>query len=196
MTETPSSQTPYFDSVSKKLKCLFKPNEPSNGIIGYLSVVSLFVFYFFYLNYNIVVNKGFISGGESERFMWFGDGLGMGMGREERVLVRYLEDGSSGCDLCSAPHFCFPRYNSFRVSLSSIVGRTSFLFWGRDNLFEGDWVWDEKYLLYESRECGFLDQGFSCSENGRPDDQGFKWRWQPKHCNLPRFIAYVFVSNF
>ncbi|KAF6162815.1 hypothetical protein GIB67_029084 [Kingdonia uniflora] len=152
MTETPSSQTPYFDSVSKKLKCLFKPNEPSNGIIGFLSVVSLFGFYFFYLNYNVVVNKGFISGGESERFMWFGDGLRMG--REERVLVGYLEDGSSGCDL-----------------------------------FEGDWVWDEKYPLYESRECAFLDQGFRCSENGRPDDFYTKWRWQPKHCNLPRFDA-------
>ncbi|KAF6173012.1 hypothetical protein GIB67_006388, partial [Kingdonia uniflora] len=78
-----------------------------------------------------------------------------------RVLVGYLEDGSSGYDL-----------------------------------FEGDWVWDEKYPLYESRECGFLDQGFRCSENGRPDDFYTKWRWQPKHCNLPRFVAYVFVSSF
>ncbi|KAF6159363.1 hypothetical protein GIB67_032134, partial [Kingdonia uniflora] len=38
------------------------------------------------------------------------------------------------------------------------------------DLFEEDWVWDEKYPLHESREYEFLDQGFRCSENGRPDD--------------------------
>ncbi|KVH93568.1 PC-Esterase [Cynara cardunculus var. scolymus] len=55
------------------------------------------------------------------------------------------------------------------------------------DVFDGDWVWDEKYPLYESKNCRFLDEGFRCSENGRPDFLYTKWRWQPKECNLPRF---------
>lgn len=57
------------------------------------------------------------------------------------------------------------------------------------NLFEGEWVWDEQYPLYQSRNCSFIDDGFRCSENGRPDNFYTKWRWQPKRCNLPRFDA-------
>lgn len=58
---------------------------------------------------------------------------------------------------------------------------------GKDcDLFEGEWVWDENYPLYDSRDCEFLDEGFRCSENGRPDRLYTKWRWQPARCNLPR----------
>jgi hypothetical protein len=57
------------------------------------------------------------------------------------------------------------------------------------DLFEGNWIWDEKYPLYESKDCKFLDFGFRCSENGRPDLFYTKWRWQPKDCNLPRYNA-------
>ncbi len=56
------------------------------------------------------------------------------------------------------------------------------------DIFEGDWVWDENYPLYQSKDCRFLDDGFRCSENGRPDLRYTKWRWQPKDCNLPRFL--------
>ncbi|CAL9128595.1 unnamed protein product [Musa acuminata var. zebrina] len=54
---------------------------------------------------------------------------------------------------------------------------------------EGGWVWDEGYPLYESKDCGFMDEGFRCSENGRPDRFYTKWRWQPAGCDLPRFNA-------
>lgn len=63
------------------------------------------------------------------------------------------------------------------------------------DLFDGDWVWDEKYPLYQSKDCSFLDQGFRCTENGRPDLFYTKWRWQPKHCNLPRF-SFFFKKIF
>lgn len=56
------------------------------------------------------------------------------------------------------------------------------------DVFNGGWVWDETYPLYESRDCSFLDDGFRCSENGRPDMFYTKWRWQPMYCNLPRFF--------
>jgi hypothetical protein len=65
------------------------------------------------------------------------------------------------------------------------------------DVFEGDWVWDENYPLYESKDCRFLDEGFRCSENGRPDLFYTKWRWQPKDCNLPRFLleyCYLFIA--
>ncbi|XP_027928639.1 protein trichome birefringence-like 10 [Vigna unguiculata] len=57
------------------------------------------------------------------------------------------------------------------------------------DVFDGNWVWDETYPLYNSANCSFMDQGFRCSENGRPDTFYTKWRWQPKDCNLPRFDA-------
>ncbi|TVU26977.1 hypothetical protein EJB05_29555 [Eragrostis curvula] len=57
------------------------------------------------------------------------------------------------------------------------------------DLFDGKWVWDDGYPLYDSRDCPFLDVGFRCSENGRPDASYTKWRWQPARCDLPRFDA-------
>jgi hypothetical protein len=36
------------------------------------------------------------------------------------------------------------------------------------DLFDGKWVWDDAYPLYESPDCPFLDVGFRCSENGTP----------------------------
>ncbi|KAK3119733.1 hypothetical protein QOZ80_9AG0674440 [Eleusine coracana subsp. coracana] len=57
------------------------------------------------------------------------------------------------------------------------------------DLFDGKWVWDDGYPLYDSRDCPFLDIGFRCSENGRPDSSYTKWRWQPARCDLPRFDA-------
>ncbi|XAR57233.1 hypothetical protein NMG60_11025295 [Bertholletia excelsa] len=66
---------------------------------------------------------------------------------------------------------------------------------GGCDVFEGDWVWDESYPLYQSRDCRFLDNGFRCTENGRPDLLYTKWRWQPKDCNLPRFDARLMLEK-
>lgn len=67
---------------------------------------------------------------------------------------------------------------------------------GYCDIFDGSWVWDDSYPLYSSRDCPFLDEGFRCSENGRPDNFYTKWRWQPKDCNLPRFILILFCPVF
>lgn len=64
------------------------------------------------------------------------------------------------------------------------------------DVFDGNWVWDEAYPLYHSTNCSFLDQGFRCSENGRPDTFYTKWRWQPKDCDLPRFLPNPFFFLF
>jgi hypothetical protein len=58
------------------------------------------------------------------------------------------------------------------------------------DLFDGEWVsaGGGGYPLYDSRDCPFLDVGFRCAENGRPDTSYTKWRWQPSRCHLPRFV--------
>ncbi|AQK89729.1 hypothetical protein ZEAMMB73_Zm00001d008391 [Zea mays] len=65
------------------------------------------------------------------------------------------------------------------------------------DLFDGEWVWagvGGGYPLYHSSDCPFLDVGFHCAENGRPDASYTKWRWQPSRCHLPRDLL-VFLSN-
>ncbi|PIN25874.1 hypothetical protein CDL12_01391 [Handroanthus impetiginosus] len=66
---------------------------------------------------------------------------------------------------------------------------------GDCDIYEGNWVWDESYPLYQSQDCMFLDEGFKCTENGRPDNFYSKWRWQPKDCNLPRFNAKLMLEK-
>ncbi|EYU45620.1 hypothetical protein ABFS82_14G014600 [Erythranthe guttata] len=68
-------------------------------------------------------------------------------------------------------------------------------FGGGCDMFDGDWSWDDSYPLYQSNDCEFMDGGFRCSENGRPDFNYTKWRWQPKNCNLPRFDAKVMLEK-
>ncbi|XP_044969518.1 protein trichome birefringence-like 10 isoform X2 [Hordeum vulgare subsp. vulgare] len=63
---------------------------------------------------------------------------------------------------------------------------------GRDAMLtDGEWVREEAGAapLYDPRECPFVDVGFRCRENGRPDDGYARWRWRPRHCELPRFDA-------
>ncbi|XP_047336705.1 protein trichome birefringence-like 11 [Impatiens glandulifera] len=87
---------------------------------------------------------------------------------------------------------------SWTISNSSIVNQLpSFLENGGKNcnVFDGNWVWDDTYPLYMSQDCTFLDAGFRCSENGRPDSFYTKWRWQPRYCNLPRFDAKMMLEK-
>ncbi|XP_073142477.1 protein trichome birefringence-like 11 isoform X2 [Henckelia pumila] len=95
----------------------------------------------------------------------------------------------------------------YRIVINTSRGRSLFLTWSKSingssseseivgflesgcDIFEGNWVWDASYPLYRPQDCMFLDEGFRCSENGRPDNLYTKWRWQPKGCTLPRFNA-------
>ncbi|KAL9670018.1 hypothetical protein QQ045_007568 [Rhodiola kirilowii] len=83
------------------------------------------------------------------------------------------------------------------VGLRSDSDRLEFLQESGDecDLFDGVWVWDETYPLYQPKDCIFIDVGFRCSENGRPDSLYTKWRWQPQACNLPRFDAKAMLEN-
>ncbi|GJN10832.1 hypothetical protein PR202_ga28962 [Eleusine coracana subsp. coracana] len=55
---------------------------------------------------------------------------------------------------------------------------------------DGEWVRDaDRYPLYHPGQCPFIDAGFRCTENGRPDAGYATWAWRPRRCTLPRFDA-------
>eukprot|EP01018_Ginkgo_biloba_P009464 Gb_36284 [translate_table: standard] len=57
------------------------------------------------------------------------------------------------------------------------------------DIYSGDWVLDNFYPLYEAGKCPYVSGDFNCKNNDRPDSEYQKWRWQPRHCNIPRFNA-------
>lgn len=75
----------------------------------------------------------------------------------------------------------FLGYNGVLLFNSSVTGDMEC------DIFDGNWVVDDKYPLYNASECPFLEKGFNCLGNGRGHDEYLKWRWKPKHCTVPRF---------
>ncbi|PKI60172.1 hypothetical protein CRG98_019442 [Punica granatum] len=62
------------------------------------------------------------------------------------------------------------------------------------DLFDGTWVQDESYPLYNASNCPFTEQGFNCLANGRKDDEYLKWRWKPRNCDIPKFNAQMVLE--
>ncbi|KAJ9153379.1 hypothetical protein P3X46_026824 [Hevea brasiliensis] len=56
----------------------------------------------------------------------------------------------------------------------------------RCNIFDGRWVKDNSYPLFEPGSCPHIDEPFNCFINGRPDNGYQKYRWQPDDCNIPK----------
>ncbi|XP_054796373.1 protein trichome birefringence-like 41 [Prosopis cineraria] len=64
------------------------------------------------------------------------------------------------------------------------------------DIYNGRWVYDSSYPLYNSSQCSFVEIPFACQQNGRPDNLYVKYRWKPYSCNLPRFSATKFLEKY
>ncbi|KAL3528045.1 hypothetical protein ACH5RR_012701 [Cinchona calisaya] len=64
------------------------------------------------------------------------------------------------------------------------------------DIFDGNWVYDYGYPLYNASECPFVEQGFNCLGNGRMDNEYLKWRWKPNNCDIPRFNVEKVLEMF
>jgi hypothetical protein len=62
------------------------------------------------------------------------------------------------------------------------------------DLFQGRWVADISYPLYDALSCPFVPDVFDCRRNGRPDDAYLKFRWSPANCRLPRYYKCMLAS--
>ncbi|PSS23848.1 Protein trichome birefringence-like [Actinidia chinensis var. chinensis] len=64
------------------------------------------------------------------------------------------------------------------------------------DLFSGKWVFDNKsYPLYKEQDCTFMSDQLACEKFGRKDLSYQHWRWQPHHCDLPRFNATALLER-
>ncbi|GLT52735.1 hypothetical protein SLA2020_260570 [Shorea laevis] len=153
----------HLDFPKKVKSC--SPLESFVGVVGFVLVTILFIGCLFYWDYRSV------------RFLgvpWLG-GFGGGGGSSPSLL-------SVSPEAAVAPP---------PTAAMDVNGRLGFLDEGGDScdVYDGKWVFDDDYPLYQSQDCPFVDDGFRCLENGRPDSFYTKWRWQPEGCNLPRFNA-------
>ncbi|CAK9324335.1 unnamed protein product [Citrullus colocynthis] len=71
--------------------------------------------------------------------------------------------------------------------------------WNKNNgcdFYDGSWVYDVSYPLYDASNCPLIDNGFNCRKNGRPDSDYLKFRWQPRRRDLPRFNGGDLVERY
>ncbi|XP_051134159.1 protein trichome birefringence-like 41 [Andrographis paniculata] len=66
---------------------------------------------------------------------------------------------------------------------------------GSDDVYKGEWVYDESYPIFDSSKCKSIRREFSCLRNGRSDRNYLNYRWQPSSCTLPKFDGIDFLRR-
>ncbi|KAH9317531.1 hypothetical protein KI387_019300 [Taxus chinensis] len=117
------------------------------------------------------------------------EGIGIGETGQNSTGIRIGETGQNGAGIGIGE----TEHNSTEGIEIDGTGQKKEL--GECDLSVGMWVRDEGYPVYQSQNCPFIDGGFRCQENGRPDKDYLKWRWQPSDCDLPVFDARKFLES-
>ncbi|PIA59569.1 hypothetical protein AQUCO_00400450v1 [Aquilegia coerulea] len=93
---------------------------------------------------------------------------------------------------------CFTKKNGLIVEDIKISNKRSEeeLILNKCNMFDGKWVFDNvSYPLYSENQCTYMSDQLACEKFRRKDLSYQNWRWQPHHCNLPRFNATALLER-
>ena len=106
---------------------------------------------------------------------------------EERVEGSFPTNSSNGDDKITVVEIV---YQGNSTEKDEIIESDSPV-WKCD-IYDGKWVRDDSKPYYPGGSCPYIDRGFNCHLNGRPDDGFLRWKWQPNGCDIPRYNASSF----
>ncbi|KAL2467848.1 Protein trichome berefringence-like 7 [Forsythia ovata] len=110
------------------------------------------------------------------------------------LICFFIVIGSSYFYMSPAVETVVENIGNVNANVNSNSNKSSDFLSNSCNVFDGKWVVDESYPLYNASQCPFSERGFNCLANGRRDKGYLKWRWNPKNCDIPRFDVNVILE--